>query len=124
MTTLKSFLCSALVVSGMLFGSHAVSGTADGQDATMNTPTCGIFLRDLAAKSIQKTEDHVWLAGYVSVYNYLKSIMFQILGNPNLLNAELWVKSYCEKNPLKDMSDAADALMVELYPTRTIKAQN
>ncbi len=124
MTTLKSFLCAALVVSGTLFGAHAVSATADGQDRTLSAATCGTFLRDFAAKSIQKTEDHVWLAGYLSVYNYLKSITLQILGNSNLLSAELWVKSYCEQNPLKDIGDAAEALMVQLYPTRTLKAQN
>ncbi len=124
MKTLKSLLFGSLMVTMTVFGTPAAAGTTGAPDATINAASCGTFLRDFAAKSIKNSEDHPWLAGYVSAYYYLKSITFQILGHSNLLSAELWIKSYCEKNPLNDMSDAADAIMVELYPTQAIKVKN
>lgn len=124
MKTLKSFLFGTLMVTMTVFGTPLAAGTTGAPDATINAASCGTFLRNFATKSVENSEDHPWLAGYVSAYNYLKSITFQILGHSNLLSAELWVKSYCEKNPLKDISDATAALMVELYPTQAIKVKN
>lgn len=124
MKHLKTLLCISLMVSGALMGSQAVAADASGQSGTVGAVSCASFLRELESKSSQSTAYLAWLAGYVTAYNAQTQKTYQILGNSDLFGAELWVKNFCEKNPLKNISLAAAVLMIELHPTRQIKAPN
>lgn len=122
MKPLKTFLCISLMVSGALTGSQAAAADASGRFGTVGAGSCAKFLQELESKSSLSSTYFSWLAGYITAFNSQTPKTYQILGSSDLFGAELWVKNYCEKNPLKNISNAADALMVELYPARTIKA--
>jgi hypothetical protein len=121
---IKTLLCGCLLLSGALAGSPVVADDNTGKYLIRGAPTCGIFLRELSAKSTANLRDYGWIAGYITAYNFFVPNTYDILGNSDMPSAELWVKSYCEKNPLKNMADAVESLMIELYPARKIKAPN
>jgi hypothetical protein len=124
MKPLKTLLCISFMLSGTLMGSQAVATDASGQFGTVGAVSCASFLREFEAKSWEQVVSQGWLAGYITAFNYQTPKTYQILGNSDLLGAELWVKNFCEKNPLKNIAVAAGVLMIELYPTRTTKAPN
>lgn len=124
MKPLKTLLCVSFMLSGTLIGSQAVAADASGQSGTVGAVSCAVFLRELESKSSKSTAYLGWLAGYVTAYNAQTPKTYQILGNSDLFGAELWVKNFCEKNPLQNISLAAAVLMIELHPTRQIKAPN
>jgi hypothetical protein len=122
MKPLKTLLCISLMVSGALMGSQAVAADANGSYSVLGSSSCGAFLKALADKSVQNVRDYAWIAGYMTAYNLLTPNTYKILGSSDLPSAELWIKNYCEKNPLDDMAGALEVLMIELYPKRAIKA--
>ena len=124
MKPLKTLLCISFMLFGALMGSQAVARDANGAYRTVGMRSCAEFLQDLQADSWQRIVNRGWLGGYITAYNYFTPNTYQILGNSGLLGAELWAKNFCEKNPLKDMADVGERLMVELYPARIIKAPN
>jgi hypothetical protein len=124
MKPLKTLLCISLMVGGMLMGSQAVARDAKGMYGTTGVRSCATYLQDFEAKSWGQVVNQAWLAGYLTANNYITPGTYQILGNSDLSGAELWVKNFCEKNPLKNMASAAESLLLELYPTRQIKAPN
>jgi len=105
-------------------GFQAVAADANGRFGTVGVKSCAVFLQELEEKSWGQMGNLGWLGGYITAYNLKTPNTYQILGNSDLLGAELWVKNYCLKNPLKNMAGAAESLMIELYPNRTIKAPN
>ena len=112
------------MLSGALMGSQAVARDANGFYATNGVKSCAIFLQEFEKKSWGQIAIQAWLAGYITAHNSISPRTYQILGNSDLLGAELWVKNFCEKNPLKNLADAAESLMFELFPSRQIKAPN
>lgn len=63
-----------------------------------------------------------WVAGYLTAYNQFTPDTYNILGNSDLIGVLLWIKNYCEKNPLDSAAAALKNLTPELYPRRTVKA--
>jgi hypothetical protein len=59
-----------------------------------------------------------WLHGYVTAYDFLKTDTYDILGSTDTDSALLWLEQYCRKNPHDEFANAAEALMIELYPKR------
>lgn len=76
-------------------------------------PDCGAWL------SKQRETDKAWLLGYVSAISV--SEMGRISGRNDpfgkISSTEqifVWMNNYCQKNPLKDVSDGAFSLYIEL----------
>jgi hypothetical protein len=124
MKPLKNLLCISLMVGGAFLGPHAVAADNKGKYVMLGASTCGAYLKELSAGSIDNVRDYGWLAGYITAYNVMTPNTYDILGNSDLRSVELWVKNYCDKNPLKNISNAVEVLMIELYPTRKIKGPN
>ena len=59
-----------------------------------------------------------WLSGYITATNSTLADTYNILGSSDLKGAVLWVEKWCAENPLKRASDAAEALVLELHPSR------
>ena len=82
-----------------------------GQTVTVfGRPDCGVWL------SKQREVDKAWLLGYVSSTSTSQQFG---KGDPfgKISSAEqifVWMNNYCQKNPLKDLSDGALALYIEL----------
>ena len=121
---MKSFtplLYGSLMVIGALFGSHAPAADASGQSGTANAASCGALLQEVAAQPGKDVEFLNLIAGTVSALNYQAPNNQKTLGKTDFNHAWLWVKNYCEKNPLRSVEDAVGALVNELYPTRSQK---
>ena len=53
------------MVSGALVGSHGVAADASGDSANVGAKSCASFLREFEEKSIGRTANFAWLAGYI-----------------------------------------------------------
>jgi len=124
MKLFKTLLCISIMVSGTLLGPQVVARDANGGYVTVGVRSCATFLQDFEAKSSAQLTNLAWLAGYITAINFQTPNTNDILGNSDLYGAELWVKNYCEKNPLKNIANAAESLLIVLYPRRIIKAPN
>ena len=109
------------MVTGALFVSSAVAVEVTGQSGTANAASCGALLQEVAAQPGKDVEFLNWMAGTVSALNYQAPNNQKTLGKTDFHNAWLWVKNYCEKNPLRNVDDAVGALVNELYPSRALK---
>ena len=77
-------------------------------------PDCGEWVRN----SRERPADRAWLLGYVSGISFMHEIFGKTddpLGKLSSANqVYVWMDNYCQKNPLKNVADGAEALFVEL----------
>ena len=59
-----------------------------------------------------------FVAGFVSGVNLQSPDTYDVLGQSNIDGTVLWLKNYCEKNPLVKVGKPLVELMAELFPTR------
>jgi len=64
----------------------------------------------------------MWVTGYVTAFNHVYPATYDILGNTDITGAMLWLENHCRQNPLRQFGVAVNALINELYPTRTTQA--
>lgn len=68
----------------------------------------------------QRNESHsqlnqAWVLGFVTSYNLYKSASQSSAPRPmDSRGMMVWIDNYCDANPLKDISDAAQALIEDL----------
>jgi len=106
--TLRAFFIGLMLIPTV---SHADEFRVRGA----GTASCGYF--------IQKPNDRVanlqWVLGFVTGTNAIRVAALGERASVDVLNAtdidaiELWLTNYCTQNPLKNISDAAMALVVE-----------
>jgi hypothetical protein len=60
-----------------------------------------------------------WLQGYITAYNHYVSSDGNVSGNSDFKGLEAWMTSYCQQNPLDNISTAADKLIIELRSRKT-----
>ena len=122
---MKSFKTSIFVP--VLLGMTLVSSSAKAADQAGKYGihagvTCSSFLEEEKKDSWAYLAGKSWIADYLTAYNELTPKTVSILGCTDIGGAVLWVKNYCEKQPLSTVSQAMTHLTVELYPRRTQKA--
>ena len=76
-------------------------------------PDCGVWL------SKQRETDKAWLLGYVSAISMSEQGRLSGASDPfsKISSVEqifVWMNNYCQRNPLKDISDGANRLFSEL----------
>ena len=72
-------------------------------------PDCGEWL------SKTREPDRAWLLGYISGLSTTNRLGGDPLAKVNSAQQIfVWVDNYCQKNPLKDVADGAQALFFEL----------
>ena len=119
MKALKHSLLASLLVVGVTFGTEASAADGDSNYSVQGGRTCSAFLDEQSKKGVGFSIISAWVAGYISAYNLLTPNTFSILGDADLGGALLWIKGYCEKNPLDNVAGAMQGLMSELYLKRT-----
>ena len=90
----------------VLMLAHAQPVLADdGQFSGFGTQnlTCGKFIQELASDPKARNAYQWWIAGFVTGSNLVKSRAV-ISDSPA---HEVWLKTYCEKNPLQPFMRAA-----------------
>jgi hypothetical protein len=84
--------------------------------------SCGTWVSDRLADPLSLRSQHgrSWLIGYLSGMAMGLNLNFWGRQGVNSLDNQsiyLWVDNYCRANPLKDLDDAGNALLVERCPT-------
>jgi hypothetical protein len=104
-TSIKTLLFTFLIASAsvslpvsayMAFGAGAAS--------------CGVWISKKAKGGAGFVELHAWVLGFVSANAWVKDKNYETDAD----GMADWVDNYCQANPLKDISDAAEALVLEL----------
>jgi hypothetical protein len=93
-------------------GNYAILGAG--------TSSCGSFVE--ARKNATATMYRTWLTGYFTALNLMSPDTYNLLGSTDIDGAILWVENYCRANPIKNFENAAQALWVELLPSRQKRA--
>lgn len=87
--------------------------------ASVMTITCGDYVEARKLPhTLRYAQNSAWIAGYITAYNRLTPDTYSIFGNSNLASVELWLDSWCMANPLRNLPNGMEALIVELYPKR------
>ncbi|RWL47216.1 MAG: hypothetical protein EOR60_09645 [Mesorhizobium sp.] len=106
-------LAQCLFVAGM--------GTAEAQSTTYQilgagTDSCGRWVSSANDGAL-----HVaymsWVLGYLSAFNMAKSAhsgQDSLFNQTDVQSLDLWVSNYCNAHPLKNLSDAALELAIEV----------
>ena len=75
------------------------------------TPDCGEWLSGKKGKELDKA----WLIGYLSGISVANPKEGDPLGKiSSIEQIFVWMNNYCQRNPLKDISDGANRLFSEL----------
>jgi hypothetical protein len=121
----KNLLALALLTAAALAPLTAAASDKDNNYSIRGARSCAQFLK--APQNPYQAEYLVisaWLAGYMTAYNKLTPDTFDILGNSDFDGALLFIKGYCERQPLDNMGTAAEALMTALKPERKTHQTN
>ena len=112
------------MLSGALVGPQAVASDANGRYVQQGAVPCSTYLTEQKKETWSYTGYIGYVAGYFAAVNLKTPNTYNILGNSDLGGAMLWIKNYCERQPLNNIADALHELTVELYPKRATKAPN
>ena len=88
--------------------------------------SCGSFInaRDEGRRGNYLHENGFsdWLASYLTGYNFGAPNTFDIAHGLDADSMMQWLENSCRKKPLQDFSEAAQRLVIELFPQRTTTA--
>ena len=119
MRTLKTSLCASVLILVGLFGStSATASDKQGMYYAHGSISCSEFLEEQKTKSWSHTSHIGIVVGFISGFNLASPNTYNILGASDTGGALLWIKNYCEKQPLENLQGALRSLVVELYPRR------
>ena len=80
--------------------------------------SCGAWVKDRQEKQIFTITHQRWLVGYLS--GLARASNKNILKGTDNDSFYLWMDNYCQKNPLKDISDGAEDLSFELIKQKNL----
>jgi hypothetical protein len=94
----------------------------------IGSSSCGKYVEaiDHSEASVKAENDRYaflsWVGGYLSRYNKQNEDVYDIFGYTDMPAVQLWLYNYCRRNPLNAFDEAADALILALYPSRLARA--
>jgi hypothetical protein len=99
----------------ILLSQYGLADWAVKGEGNFSCPDYVAARRDNTAKLFSSV---TWVQGFISGVNYREALE---LGRDSMIGAEFpatsivdWLETYCRKNPQDYLSDAAEALVVEL----------
>lgn len=95
----------------ILFVGLLISNGAEAV-TTFGNRSCGTWVKDREAKSVNEMTAEFWLVGYLSGLAMLSNKDF--LANTDTTSIYLWMDNYCKTNPLETIIDAGFKLGIEL----------
>jgi hypothetical protein len=126
-------MVGALLLVCMLGGNARAGASSDGRYFALAGVSCAAFVNlywaEIAARNanhhvggdLNFTNDFIaaryYVTGWLSAYNMLTPDTFNIVPN-GTEGAIFWLNNFCTKNPLKNLDDGLQALVVEAYPSR------
>jgi hypothetical protein len=97
-------------IAGCFFFQPSISSAAK---TTFGEPDCGQWVKD---NQRMRSLDEAWLLGFLTGLNLSSSPYYEkdFLKSSSAAQLFLWMDNYCQKNPLKDISQGAIELGLEL----------
>jgi len=96
-------LC-CLVLSATVFDAQAI--------IIRGGVSCGTWVKERPEKQIGTALNQIWLVGFLSgMANESEKDVLRSTDNNSIF---LWMDNYCQANPLKQVSEGADLLFLEL----------
>jgi hypothetical protein len=75
--------------------------------------SCGTWNADRQRNQTLSQQSQAWVLGFVTAYNVYKRSTSNMSIPSDTRRLMVWVDNYCDANPLKDIVDAAKALIDE-----------
>jgi hypothetical protein len=109
MKLLQAYIISILVFC-MSNPIEAVDSDGKWHVKGIGVDTCGEYV---GAEIMEKRWFEHWMMGYISGLNHFKHGRPDFSAGVSPKSLTLWVKKYCDENPLANFSDAIDLLIEE-----------
>lgn len=105
----------ALILLLALF-RYATAADAKGNFVVISfgTVSCGQVVSDFDTNERQKLLNSVWVGGYLTAINQNVFAGADIAKGTDPAARDLWIYNYCKANPLDNLHQAANALVLEL----------
>lgn len=112
---------SGVVLALLFANSSAKAVDVDGRALiySVGTESCGHF--NAERKAGRDNPYLGWLGGYLSAINRVTPETYDIRGGTDMDGIMLWLDKYCDSHALDTISDAVEALVLELHPRRITK---
>jgi hypothetical protein len=108
------------------FGSGAADDRGQSHLRGIGSSSCGTFVNAVNKSGPYAEDDRhgmmSWALGYLTHYNLVTPNVYDIMSGRDAAAIQLWLFNYCQQHPLDQFAIAVDALIIELYPTRTERA--
>lgn len=122
-------LLVALVLAALVaptFGSGAADDRGSSFVYGIGSSSCGTFVNAVNKSGSYAEDDRhammSWAQGYLTHYNRVTPNVYDITSSRDAAAIQLWLFNYCQQHPLAQFGTAVDALIIELYATRTERA--
>lgn len=79
---------------------------------------CSVYLKARNKGGLDEDLFTHWLIGYLSAFNLIMPSTYDILGESDFTDAQLWMEDHCRKFPHELFINATAKLTEILYPTR------
>lgn len=115
---MKKLLCTAAALAAFSTGAQAAD--SQGLYQTLYFVPCANYAehRKEAMGTGNNALDQVYIAGWLSGYNYLTPNTYDILPSHDLPGVMKWLDEFCKKNPSLSVDAGLLQLTDELYPNR------
>jgi hypothetical protein len=71
---------------------------------------------------VERVKNLTWIQGYLPYLNKHGNDVADIMAITDVNGAEMWVYNYCEAHPIISLTQATEALIDELWPSRIATA--
>ena len=109
-----------VIASIALYTIPVQAADEHGMYQTLHLITCESYVKDRKepVDTGMNAVDTIYVAGWLSGYNYLTPNTYQIIPNNNLGAVMTWLDEFCKVNPTSNIEVALLKLTDDLYPKR------
>jgi uncharacterized protein (TIGR02246 family) len=84
--------------------------------------SCGAWVEARQNAGSDETTYSAWLSGYVTAFGRWRPKDYDATAVADLAGIRVWLDQFCRQNPLQAISEAAEALVLELRKQRALSA--
>ena len=111
---MRRYVISRLAILLFVAPARAYDAQGNFQNLGFGTKSCGEIVADFKANERSQLSDSIWVAGFLTAYNYYVHGRLDISRGVDVASRDLWINNYCTAHPLKKLVDAAAAFVTEL----------
>jgi hypothetical protein len=102
-----------------LLAIEAFGADAEGKYSISSRTSCGKYIEERKQISgVHYAQTSYWVSGYITAYNAWMPDTYDITGDTDQASVMLWLENWCKANPLKNVSNGMELLILEMRPHR------